>query len=326
MLFLFLILPGLLVLLIVMAIALTASEPPSIDPSRDVFGFAALKVRALVRDAAVLSRYAARDGEALPFRLYESSANRVLIFMHGSSYHGAGYEALARSISEAGVAKVVLPNARGHYFAGSRRGDVDYIGQLEDDIADLIAHLRARGMLGPIMLGGHSSGGGFAIRFAGGRHGKLVSTYVLLSPVIPTSPAMRGGDAGGWASLHARRIFGLLIFNALGIKGFNALPVIAFNKPVDLRDGTETLAYSHRLNASMHPRYRFAGDLAALDDRAVVLIGDRDEAIDSTALRGIFAAHAPRAAFAILPGVNHFGVFNDPVAIAAIAEALSVLP
>jgi pimeloyl-ACP methyl ester carboxylesterase len=320
--FSFLVLIGLVFLVIAVAIALTASEPPPVRAQVDVFGFSALRKRTIVTDQPQLLFHGARDGEALAYRLYESSAERILIFMHGSSYHGAGYHELARSISVAGIAKVVLPNARGHYLSGSRRGDVDYIGQLEDDIADLIGHLRATALSGPIMLGGHSSGGGFAIRFAGGRHAVLVVDYLLLSPVIPVSPAMRDGAAGGWATMHLRRLFGLLIFNAFGISGFNALPIIAFNKPCALRDGTETLAYSHRLNASMHPRHRYARDLAALDGKAIVLIGDRDEAIDAVALRGVFESHAPRARVTILPGVDHFGIFSDCAAISAVIAAM----
>jgi len=35
------------------------------------------------------------------------AADRILIFVHGSSYHGAGYHALASAVSLAGAAKVL---------------------------------------------------------------------------------------------------------------------------------------------------------------------------------------------------------------------------
>jgi non-heme chloroperoxidase len=107
-----------------------------------------------------------------------------------------------------------------------------------------------RGLGGPVTLGGHSSGGGLAIRFAGGGHGDRVASYLLLSPVIPTSPAVKGGTAGGWANLHRRRLYGLIALNTLGIHGYDGLPIVEFNKPEQYWDGTETLAYSYRLNAS----------------------------------------------------------------------------
>ena len=178
---------------------LIASPPPPIAQPRDVFDFTSLASARTDTVLPSLRRYPARDGEELAYRIYDSTADRILIFVHGSSYHGAGYHALAAAISQSGAAKVVLPNLRGHYQSGRRRGDVDYIGQLEDDLADLITFLRGEHHDGPITLGGHSSGGGLAIRFAGGSHRADVSSFVLLAPIIPTSPSIRGGTAGGWS-------------------------------------------------------------------------------------------------------------------------------
>ena len=128
---------SLLVLAIVAAFALAASPPPSMPEPRDVFGFASSAKIPADTDLPPLERYPARDGEELAYRIYNSTAERILIFIHGSSYHGGGYHALAAHLSSKGAAKVVLPNLRGHYMSGRRRGDVDYIGQLEDDLVDL---------------------------------------------------------------------------------------------------------------------------------------------------------------------------------------------
>jgi pimeloyl-ACP methyl ester carboxylesterase len=101
----------------------------------------------------------------------------------------------------------------------------------------------------------------------------------------------------------------------LGIHGYNGLPIVEFNKPEQYWDGTETLTYSYRLNASYHPRVRYDGDLRALDGKALVLVGAADEAIDAEALRLLFAASAPRARVTVLPGINHFGIFSDSAAL-----------
>jgi pimeloyl-ACP methyl ester carboxylesterase len=310
----------------VAALALVASAPPRIAAPRDVFDFASLRTRPSEIDVPSLRRYTARDGEELAYRYYDSTAQRILIFIHGSSYHGGGYHALAAFLSLNGVARVVLPNLRGHYQSGRRRGDVDYIGQLEDDLADLIKFLRGEGHSGPIVLGGHSSGGGLAIRFAGGAYRGAVASFLLLSPIIPTSPAVRGGTAGAWASLHLRRLYGLLLLNAIGIHGFDALPIVEFNKPAKYWDGTETLAYSYRLNMSYHPRYKYQADLAALGEQALVLIGANDEAIDPQALHAVFAQSAPQAQLRILPQVSHLGISSEPSSLAAIADWLRGLP
>lgn len=301
-------------------LALVASPPPPLPPASDVFGFAQQRSPRPRDDLPALKRFAARDGAELAYRFYDSTSNRVLIFAHGSSYHGAGYHPLAVAISQAGAAKVVLPNLRGHYQSGNRRGDVDYIGQLEDDLADLIALLDAGDEDASIFLGGHSSGAGLAIRFAGGDHSQTVSGYLLLSPVIPTSSTLRDGDAGGWSVLHRRRLVGLILANALGIRGLNGLPIIAFNKPVALWDGTETLAYSYRLNTSYHPRPNYGADLAALPSRTLVVVGDNDEAIDAVALADLFASDAHQVEVWRLPGLGHFDVFAEPSTLARISE------
>lgn len=308
------------------ALYLVATPPPPIPKPKDVFDFTSLRQAPAEIDPPSLRRYEARDSEELAYRIYESTSDRILIFIHGSSYHGAGYHALAAALSLGGVAKVVLPNLRGHYQSGRHRGDVEYIGQLEDDLSDLIRHLREQHLNGPLTLGGHSSGGGFAIRFAGGAQAAPISSYLLLAPAIPTSPAMRQGTAGGWANLNFRRLYGLLALNAVGIRGFNGLPIIEFNKPAKFWDGTETLSYSYRLNVSYHPRYRYQDDIRSLGGPTLVMIGANDEAIDPQALRGLFAESARNAQMTVIPGLNHFGIFNTPAVWEMISTWLKTLP
>jgi non-heme chloroperoxidase len=317
---------GLFVLAVVAAFVLAASPPPPMPEAKDLFDFASQRIPAAA-DMPPLRRYPARDGEQLAYRFYDSTADRILIFIHGSSYHGGAYHALASYVSGKGAAKVVLPNLRGHYMSGRRRGDVDYVGQLEDDLVDLIAYLRAEHRTGPITLGGHSSGGGLAIRFAGGGHREAgVSSYLLLTPIIPRAPSVRGGNAGGWANMNLRRLFGLLALNTIGIHGFNGLPLIAFNKPAQFWDGTETLSYSYRLNVSYHPHAYYQGDIRALGEQTLALVGALDEANDPDALRSVIAADAPHAQITILPGISHFGIFSNPAALDVQAAWLRALP
>jgi len=190
------------VCLFFVAIYLVLTPPPGINSPADVFGFSTTqRTTPIASDLPALRRYTARDGAQLAYRFYDSVADTLLIFIHGASYHGAAYHELATVLSASGTAKVYLPNLRGHYMSGNRRGDIDYIGQLEDDIADLVSMARHHEQDGSVYVGGHSSGGGLAIRFAGGAHGHLASGYILLSPMIPMAASTKGGNAGGWASL-----------------------------------------------------------------------------------------------------------------------------
>jgi non-heme chloroperoxidase len=91
------------------------------------------------RDARATQSYIARDGVSLPLRIYDSAAPANLILLHGSSAHGLYLSRLAVAIADAGVANVYTPDLRGHGAAPLRRGDIDYVDQLEDDLVDLMA-------------------------------------------------------------------------------------------------------------------------------------------------------------------------------------------
>ena len=304
------------------AILLAHSEAPKASAAADVFGLEELA--SLPRPSLPpLLRYTARDGTSLPYRFYDARSERVLILLHGSSYHGGGYHLQARTLSVSDTAKVVLPNLRGHFESGDTRGDVSYIGQLEDDIADLITHLRELGHDGPFFLAGHSSGGGLALRFAGGEHRGLIERYLLLAPAVPGTRALKT-SAGGWATLHWKRLVGLLFLNQLGIHRYDSLPIIAFNVPEALRDGSETLSYSHRLNLSYHPRRDLRSDLEGLTPGSLVIVGGRDEAIDAKALAELVARHAPSVETSVVEPLNHFGILRDAGVLASVQRWLRV--
>jgi hypothetical protein len=63
-----------------------------------------------------------------------------------------------------------------------------------------------------------------------------------------------------------------------------------------------------------------------MGDKALVLVGAEDEAVDTDALRAVFAESAPRAQVMVLPRVNHFGVFSDAAALNAMTDWLRALP
>ena len=58
---------------------------------------------------------------------------------------------------------------------------------------------------------GFSSGGGFAVRFAGSNQQQLFQSYLMLAPFLSQdAPTMRP-DAGGWASVGLPRIIAIAI-------------------------------------------------------------------------------------------------------------------
>jgi len=125
------------------AIAFGTAAPPRLVQPRQLD----------LTDLPALSRYTARDGTPLAYRAYPGGGEQVAVLVHGTATESSVMNALAKTLQAAG-ATVYAPDLRGHGGSG-RRGDIDYIGQLDDDLADLIAAIRpehAKATLMPIAM------------------------------------------------------------------------------------------------------------------------------------------------------------------------------
>lgn len=234
-------------------------------------------------DLPSLRTFLARDGETLSYRFYEGiDADQVVVCLHGSGSHGEYLHELAKFLSQE-TGQVIVPNLRGHFGSGKTRGDCAYIGQLEDDVMDLIQELHLQDK--KIYLLGHSSGGGLAIRLAGSQYSKLFYGYVLLAPAIPTSPTMK--KESSWADVSTFKIVSLSILNGFGIRGLNHSNVICFRMPSEFRNGTETLSYTFNLNTSYHPRIPYEDDIQALGDQYICFVGQEDELMEPIEYKNI---------------------------------------
>jgi non-heme chloroperoxidase len=262
-------------------------------------------------------RYTARDGSALSYRRYPADAQVELILIHGSSAESRYLSALASAIAASGAASVTTPDLRGHGSQPGRRGDIDYIDQLEDDLADLIAHRREATPDTKIVIGGHSSGGGLAIRFAGSPHADRADGYLLLAPFLRHDAPTTRPDAGGWAAPKLARIVGITILNGFGITALNGVRVLEFNLPEPLRSGNETLAYTFRMMTGFNP-HDYESDLAALCAPALLLVGSEDEAFVPEAFAPVFRVAAPQTRIEVIPGAKHLGIVEAP-AVATLA-------
>jgi len=257
-----------------------------------------------------LHTFETRDRKKMTYRRYSAQADTVIILVHGSGWHSQYFLPLAEFISSEGLAQVYTPDLRGHGPTPERRGDVNYIDQLEDDLADLIAIIRKDHPSAMLIVGGHSSGGGLVIRFAGSRYGKQADAYVLLSPFLKyNAPTMRP-NSGGWAHAYTGRIAGLTILNMMGIHWFDYLTAIEFNMPEEARDGTETLSYSHRLNTAYAPR-NYKKDLSAITQPVLVVAGMADDAFIAEQFEPVISQYT-KVQVKLLPDLTHMGVVVSP--------------
>lgn len=297
------------------ALGLIVSQRPGQTDADQAVGlsFAGL----LARDDAPLAVQdkTLRDGTVAKVRHVSGPEGAPLVVLvHGSGWDGGQFDGLGAELST--VADVLVPDLRGHGAAPDRRGDVDYVGQMEDDLAELIGAYKVVQDQHIILLG-HSSGGGLVIRFANGAHGALIDGAVLMAPFVHhAAPTMRA-QSGGWAHPLTRRIVGLSMLNMVGIHALDHLVAIEFNMPDAVLSGPEghraTTAYSWRLNQGYAPRGDWKADVAALPD-FLLIAGTEDEAFRAEIYEPAFTKLTDRGQYHLLPGIGHLDVVNDPQA------------
>ncbi|QNI03298.1 alpha/beta fold hydrolase [Halomonas sp. SH5A2] len=277
------------------------------------------------RPLPALQTFEARDETALAYRHYPSDSLTVLILVHGSGTDSRYLATLAHELAEAGAASVYTPDVRGHGPSPVRRGDIDYIEQLEDDLVDLITHIKdTNADVTKVVVGGHSSGGGLAVRFAGGQHGHLASAYLLLAPYLGHDAPTVRDNSGGWAKPSVAKILSISMLNAIGITHFNGADVLHFNLPPEYRDGLETLAYSYRLMTGFSPA-DFRQALGSVQAPVLVATGAEDEAFYADQFEPVLRPLVPHADITTVEGASHLGLVVSEEGIATVRRWLQGL-
>ncbi|MEO0495771.1 MAG: alpha/beta fold hydrolase [Pseudomonadota bacterium] len=276
------------------------------DPSRDRTGEGSLdftQIKMAGSEPPPLTYFTGANGSQLGVRKYSADRAQapLVVLLHGSGWHGLGYHSLAARIANANLADVLLPDLRGHGPNPERRGDIDYIGQLEDDLHALIEAQRSPGQ--KVVMAGHSSGGGLAIRYAGGQFGGDLDGAILLAPFLKHDAPTTRPASGGWAQARVRRIIGLSMLNTVGITALNHLKIVDFAFPKAVLEGplghTATRAYSYTMNRSYAPRSDYLGDVARLP-KFLLVVGRDDEAFVADAYEGTLSAVNAKGQYVLL--------------------------
>ena len=274
-------------------------------------------------DLPPLAEFAARDGTKLAYRSYSSTVatpgNGSVVLIHGSSATSSSMHPMAKAFSAAGYPTFAL-DIRGHGASG-RKGQIAYIGQLEDDLADFI---QAVSPPQPITLAGFSSGGGFAIRFAGSKQQNLFQSYLFLAPFLsPNAPTTRPGS-GGWASVGLPRIIAISILNGFGIRTFNSLQVLRFAVNENAR-AILTPEYSYALTMNFGPQQDYLANIRSMHQPFRVLVGANDEVYYPDRFAEVLKQAGKDPAVIMVPGVDHVQLILSPLAFEKSIEALKSL-
>ncbi len=264
-------------------------------------------------DVPPVQRLTARDGAPLAYRTYPGDPDRVAVLVHGATGTSLDMHKVAEALQAAG-ATVYAISLRGHGGSGTTVGDVSYIGQLDDDLADFI---KAKGLDRPGLkrtLIGFSAGGGFALRTACGPLRHAFDNYILVSPFIADHTDILRRHVGGWARIATLRIAGLSALEKLGLDWFQSLPAVAY--AVDPRpDDKHTPAYTYRLLRSLHVNSDWREALAHIEAPMAILTSDADQLSN---IGRDLKERNPQLQLEQMHGIPHERMVVDPAATAEI--------
>ena len=274
-------------------------------------------------DLPQLSSFTARDGTELAYRSYAPATSvpseGSVVLIHGSSATSSSMHPMAKALNTAGFTTYAL-DIRGHGGSG-RKGQIAYVGQLEDDLIDF---MHAVSPPAPVTLAGFSSGGGFAVRFAGSSRQDLFQNYLFLAPFLsPDAPTSRPGG-GGWASVGVPRIIALGILNGFGVRTFNSLPVLRFAVSENTK-AILTPEYSYALTMNFGPQRDYLADLRNMHEPFSILIGANDEVYYPDRFADVLKQAGKNRPVTVIPGVDHIQLILAPIAVEKSIEALKNL-
>ncbi|MCJ8294898.1 MAG: alpha/beta hydrolase [Colwellia sp.] len=251
--------------------------------------------------------YKARDNNKLFYRYILGSSAETIVLLHGSGTEGRYLIPLAIKLNTELNITVIIPDLRGHgYSQGSTPGDINYLGQLEHDLEDLLSHIHSSYANAKVILAGHSSGGGLAVKYGGNNLNQFDGT-ILLAPYLGYQAPTVRPNSGGWVQVAKLRYAGLAMLNNIGITFLNNSQVLFFNRPRKVASELQLESYSYQLNESFSPQ-SYASDLSNYKNPMLLLVGELDEAFYPNEFKKVLEINAPHAEFHLVKNTKHLNL------------------
>jgi alpha-beta hydrolase superfamily lysophospholipase len=267
------------------------------------------------------AQFTMRDSSILTAQHFINNSDLSVVVLHGilsSSYTNNRFAGLIR---EAANAEVYSLDLRGHGSSDGSPGDVSYIGQYVDDVADVVEQIKKSKPAGKIIIAGHSMGGGISLRYAMKEDVPDIDGYLLFAPQLgdnaPTNvfpkDTVRQQDES-FMAIDLSRLIGLALLNSLNITQWNDMPVFFFNLPAEMGMNK----YSFRSSASMSPTDYREG-LRSVDKPLLVIVGENDEAFNANAYQAAIDTYS-KGEFYMIKDQTHNGIRHDLLAMKQVKQ------
>ena len=270
--------------------------------------------------------FTARDSKKIFAYRFAKQSENTIILIHGVKSNAYKYIQTGGLLQEATQAEVFAIDLRGHGQSEGNNGDVDYINQYVDDIADIIKEIRKEKPNGKIIIAGHSMGGGVALRYAMAKQYEQPDGFLLFAPLLghnsPAFPQKQDSESNNEESfmkIHIERIIGLTMLNEIDNHEYDSLSVLFFNLP----ENAPLRKYSYRANKSMTPDDYVAG-LKAVNKPMLVLMGSEDEAFSAEATKEAILKNS-NGEIQIIDKASHNGVRHNTQSFTFIKDWFSKL-
>jgi len=257
--------------------------------------------------------FTTRDNTKIFAYKFPNSSQNTIILIHGVGSSAYLYNKTAGLLQKATQAEIYAIDLRGHGQSEGEIGDVDYINQYANDLADIVKAIRKEKPNGKIIIAGHSMGGGISLRYAMMQNKEKVDGFILFAPLIGhNSPALaqesqtdKDTISEPFMKIHIGRIIGLKMLNEIGNHEHDSLPVLFFNLP----ESIPLRKYTYRANTSMAPD-NYVDGLKSVDIPMLVLVGSEDEAFNAEALQKAILENST-GKIKIIQGVTHNGIRHN---------------
>jgi pimeloyl-ACP methyl ester carboxylesterase len=258
----------------------------------------------------------ASDGIKLAY--YQVLADKPvasLLFIHGGgAYAGAGYQHLARGLSENYGMSAYLIDLRGHGNSEGIRGGAPGQEQVFRDITIMLDIIKSNNPGIPLFLGGHSSGGGLILNYITRHNDPDISGYVFISPEFGYKSGTRRPNIA--VPFVRVNMLPFVFFGMSGGRLCGNTRAVYFNYPESIIKRKPLLIKSITCNMAMaltpdKPGEQFAG----LKKPFGLFIGRNDELFDPEKLIQ-YAGLAEegirnRSAYRILEDEGHLSVLKN---------------